>query len=265
MGYNWYSCPGEIKDYVYTLTKSIKGILKDNYRGVYLHGSLAMGGFNPRRSDVDVLVITKIFMTTEVKRDLARFCLHHSYSPFALEISFICEEHLKHWQHPCPFDLHYSEFWRERYTEDLLNDTYQFLNDEVHADNDLAAHMTIINHRGVYVDGDSINEVFPLIPKSDYVSSILGDYVECLERMEEDPIYCSLNVLRVLLYLEEGVISSKQEAGSWGVRVLPKEFAITLNKAIDGYSGWKDTYTFNKVELLSLRNYISKRVQNVLG
>ncbi|MGN7761522.1 nucleotidyltransferase domain-containing protein [Paenibacillus sp. 22594] len=33
--------------------------LKGNLLGIYLHGSLAMGCFNPLKSDVDFLVVVK--------------------------------------------------------------------------------------------------------------------------------------------------------------------------------------------------------------
>lgn len=32
-------------------------ILGNNLVGLYLHGSLALGGFNPRRSDVDYIAV----------------------------------------------------------------------------------------------------------------------------------------------------------------------------------------------------------------
>ncbi|MDD6156298.1 MAG: nucleotidyltransferase domain-containing protein [Lachnospiraceae bacterium] len=34
-------------------------ILGDNLTGVYLHGSAAMGCFNPEESDIDLLVVVK--------------------------------------------------------------------------------------------------------------------------------------------------------------------------------------------------------------
>ena len=156
-----------------------------------------MGGFNPKSSDIDILVITKESMGSEVKRELIRLFLHVSNSPYPIEVSFLCEDQLRQWQHPCPFEFHYSDFWRERYTEELLNDTSHFVNSAVRTDADLAAHITIVYSRGICIEGAPIGEVFPLVPRSDYLSSILADYQECLVRLEEDPIYCSLNLIRV--------------------------------------------------------------------
>jgi predicted nucleotidyltransferase len=88
--------------------------------GIYIHGSIAMGGFNPNTSDIDVLVATSKSMKVEMKRVLEKFLLMYSKSPFPVEISFLNCEQLKEWQHPCPFDFHYSEFWRERYTIQMI-------------------------------------------------------------------------------------------------------------------------------------------------
>src|SRR5699024_3363097 len=114
-------------------------IIKENFAGFYIHGSLAMGGFNPNNSDIDVLVVTNKVLTSSIKRDLAQFCLNHSNSPIPIEISFLHKKQLKYWNHPCPFDLHYSEHWRERYQYDVLNETDNYLNNAVHTDTDLAA------------------------------------------------------------------------------------------------------------------------------
>ena len=118
-------------------------------------------------------------------------------------------------------------------------------------DPDLAAHITIINDRGICIEGSSIAEVFPHIPPSDFLSSIIGDYEECLANIVQDPIYCSLNMLRVFWYVKEGVISSKQEAGNWGLSSLPDEMKGTIQKVMNGYQSEKSSFLFNKNEMVS--------------
>ena len=265
MGYVWEACPYEIKAFIFNLNKSIKEIIDDSYIGFYLHGSLAMGGFNPKSSDLDVLVITNKSLGMEEKRNLAQLLLHYSNSPYPIEISFLNTEQLGNGQHPCPYDFHYSEFWRERFEKELLNGTDQYLNGDIHTDADLAAHVTITYHRGICVEGKAIKEVFPLIPRPDYVSSILDDYQTCLKNIEKDPIYCSLNLMRVFWYLKDGVISSKQEAANWGLKTLPQELSNTIRKVVDSYANGNGTTDFNNDELLLLRNYIAVNVQKLLS
>lgn len=66
-------------------------------------------------------------------------------------------------------------------------------------------------------------------------------------------------------YLKEEVISSKQEAGNWGLSSLPKEFGITIQKVVNSYADDKEHYKFEKCELLTLRNYINKNVQVLIN
>lgn len=44
----------DVMEIVHHLAEEAKIFLKDNFKGFYLHGSLAMGGFNPDKSDVDI-------------------------------------------------------------------------------------------------------------------------------------------------------------------------------------------------------------------
>jgi predicted nucleotidyltransferase len=264
MTYNYFTCSSDIKDFIFNLQKEVAEIIKGDLIGLYIHGSLAMGGFNPDRSDIDVLVVTKKTMTVETKRKLAKLFLMCSNSPFPVEVSFLNLNQLTEWQHPCPYDFHFSEFWRERYENDLVSGTYKYLNGEVNTDADLAAHIMITTTRGVCVKGSHIGDVFPLVPRSDYLSSILGDFKDCLTNIEEDPIYCTLNLIRVFWYLKEEVISSKLEAGNWGLVTFPKEMSMTINKVVKCYSSEADTCDFEKDELELIKNYISEKVQTLL-
>lgn len=264
MNDNWITCPSDVKRLVLLLQNRIKEILNEDRLGLYIHGSLAMGGFNPKSSDIDILVVIERAMHVSEKRELAQLFLKYSSNPFPIEISFLHTERLKNWKHPCPFDFHYSEFWRERYERDLVNGTYNYIHEDIDTDSDLAAHIKIMKHRGICVEGAPIAEVFPDIPISDYISSILGDYQDCLENVEEDPIYCALNLIRVYWYLKEGIISSKQEAGNWAMNTFPEELTYTVRKVTDTYNTSSDRYLFNRSELQSLKLFISRNVEKLL-
>lgn len=264
MGYSWVTCPQDVRDFIYNLDKAIQRIIKENFVGFYIHGSLAMGGFNPGSSDIDVLVVTNKTIGAEIKWLLAQFFLEYSNSPFPVEISFLNKQQLKDWKHPCSFDFHYSEFWRKRYQDDLIRGTFQFSQKDNDTDTDLAAHITITNHRGICVSGDSIAKVFPMVPRSDYISSIMGDFQDCVRNIEEDPVYSCLNLIRVFWYLKEGIISSKQEAGNWGLKILPQDLRTTVEKVINIYTDKKNNNSFNKDELSFLKNYIAEKVESLL-
>lgn len=263
MSYSWKTCPAKVKDFVDNLQLRINERIGENVVGSYLHGSLAMGGFNPSRSDIDLLFVTKDSLAIEEKRDLARILLDLSNFPYPVELSILHAESLRSWNHPCPFEFHYSEFWRGRYKDDLHKHTFHYLNEEKKVDPDLAAHITILHHRGICLRGEPIDNVFPPVPKSDYIASIMGDFEDCLANIEDDPIYCTLNLLRVYWYLKEGIISSKLEAGQWALSHLPKNLQDTIHKVVACYTGEKKLDRLTYEELFLLCDFIKGEVENM--
>ncbi|WP_174615483.1 aminoglycoside adenylyltransferase domain-containing protein [Virgibacillus ihumii] len=261
---SWQTCSTDTKDFILNLLPEVKKIIKEDFIGFYIHGSLAMGGFNPNSSDIDILIVTHNSLTLETKRKLAQLFLYHSNNPFPIEISSLNEQQLKNWRHPSTYDFHYSEFWRECYENDLELGTYQYLNNQIQTDPDLSAHIKITTNRGICIEGKPIDEVFPCVPRSHYISSIMGDFEECLENIEKKPIYCTLNLIRVFWYLKEGFISSKEEAGNWGLLSLPKEMNSTIQKVLYNYSN-TEVYDIEKNELHLVRNYMASNVRALLN
>ncbi|MFS0674592.1 aminoglycoside adenylyltransferase domain-containing protein [Ornithinibacillus sp. 179-J 7C1 HS] len=264
MTYSWETVNDEIKDLVILLQKEIKEMMEGNMIGFYLHGSLAMGCFNPNRSDIDLLVVTEDSLSVDTKRNLAKLLLKESNSPYPVEISILHIDSLKNWQHPCPFEFHYSEFWRTRYEEDLVGTT-KYLNEDIPADADLTAHITILHERGICLEGEQIEEVFPQVSELDYIDAIMDDFQGCIENISGDPIYSCLNMIRVYWYLKEGVISSKLEAGEWGLVSLPEKLQATVRKAIDGYINEGNSSNFTMDELQQLRDYVKEQVNKLVN
>lgn len=250
----------DVMEIVHHLAEEAKILLKDNFKGFYLHGSLAMGGFNPDKSDVDILIVTYHSLSSDIKSKLAKLLLKTSNAPFPIEVSFINEKDLSNWQHPCPFDFHYSEFWREGFEEGMNPNSVSGI------DPDLAAHITIVHHRGICAAGESIKATFPNVPREDYLSSILGDYRDCLENIKEDPVYSVLNMIRVYWYLKEEVISSKYEAGKWALKSMPDEFIPAIQKIVGIYSSdSNDQPEIDFTQLYDLRDYIDGEVQELMS
>jgi hypothetical protein len=99
-------------------------------------------------------------------------------------------------------------------------------------DPDLAAHLTILHHRGIALDGPPIGEIFPAVPPADYLASILADGREAAERLPENPVYGVLTLCRVLAYAAEGLIASKEEGGAWALARLPAADRAVVAQAV---------------------------------
>lgn len=59
----------EIGNLLSWIVRESREILKDNLIGVYLHGSLAMGCFNPKLSDVDFIVVVERKLSVDEKKE----------------------------------------------------------------------------------------------------------------------------------------------------------------------------------------------------
>src|SRR5687768_72198 len=59
MSYPQYTPYTDVNEILHLLLVNVKEILKDQFLGMYLYGSLSSGDFNPETSDVDFLVVTK--------------------------------------------------------------------------------------------------------------------------------------------------------------------------------------------------------------
>src|SRR5215472_6349812 len=161
--------PQEIADLLSDIVTECTGLLGDGLVGIYLHGSLAMGSFNPSLSDVDFLVVTKNKLTPEKRKELAQAMIR--LSPHAprkgLEMSVITQGELLDFKHPTPYEFHFSTDWIERYQDG----SFDFWQENL-VDGDLAAHLIIIKARGMVLYGQAIDAVFPDIPEEHYTDSI---------------------------------------------------------------------------------------------
>jgi hypothetical protein len=205
--------------------------------GIYLHGSLAMGCFNPARSDLDLLVITRQPMGVETKRSLGEALLRLSRHPAPIEVSFLSAEYLTPWRCPTPYDLHYSEDWRSRFEQALATGAWREWDQERQEDLDLAAHCTITRARGICLLGQPIDQTFPPVPARDYLAAIWDDFLWARARASNNPPYFVLNACRVAAYRLEGRICSKEEGGVWGLQNVPEPFRNLILQALKVYRG----------------------------
>lgn len=227
----------DVQDYLNRLVTLFRSELTGNLAGIYLHGSLAMGCFHPRTSDIDLLVVVQESVATETNKQIAQrlLALHHEMPvKRGMEVSIILEQHAQATVYPTPFEFHYSDDHREKYQadENYICGGYE--------DPDLAAHMMVTYHRGITLYGKPIREIFNPVDPTAYIKSILADIEDADKGIVDQPIYYSLNLCRVLLYLREGVISSKKEGGEWGLITLPSRYHALIQQSLDHYSSLSD-------------------------
>lgn len=261
--YKWSNVPEEMYSQVKHLLQGVRRILGKDFVGIYLHGSLPMGCFNPAHSDIDMLVVAQTTMTIYQKYTLADLLLSISATPSPIEISFLTQEQLTPWQHPTPYDFHFSEAHRSHFVQSLADESWRSWNDSTATDGDLAGHITVLNQRGICVYGEQIEHIFPQVPATDYAASIVADFFWAQDYLEENPTYFVLNTCRVLAFLQEERILSKDEGGVWGLDHLSFAHHGLINQALVNYRGVHSDGAIHVQELDDFRKDCTQMVNQL--
>lgn len=222
-----------------TITDAIVDASRDAFGdglvGVYLHGSAAMGCWNPSKSDVDVIVVVD---ETPDKASKLRFLdcivgINSRATKKGVEISVVRRDVCSDFVYPTPYELHFSPTHLALY----YADKDEYLRRLCGVDRDLAAHFTVINKYGVALCGAPVSDVFGEVDAEYYLDSIAAD-VECArEDIKRDPLYITLNLCRVLAYARDGLVISKKDGGEWGLEHLPERFRPLISRALCCYIG----------------------------
>jgi streptomycin 3"-adenylyltransferase len=261
--HSWIDAPLNVRAQTERLVVLIRAHVGDDLVGVYLHGSLAMGCFNPERSDVDLLAVSRCGMSLSAKWRVAQVLLRLSGAPSPIEISFLERAALTAWQHPAPYDLHYSETHRRRYEEDLESGAWKDWNRSPEYDAGLAAHVTVARARGMTLWGSPILEILPDVPKADYVASILEDLDWARGRKEVPRETRLLNLCRAWWYFREGQILSKDEGGARVLESAPEPLRAAIRQALSVYRGKAPVESIEYDRMESASTYLERRVEEV--
>jgi streptomycin 3"-adenylyltransferase len=235
--HGWIDAPDEVRAQVERLVVLLRAHVGDDLAGIYLHGSLSMGCFNPARSDLDLLAVSERPMSLSTKWRVAQVLLRLSGAPSPIEISFLHRGQLSPWTHPTPFDLHYGESHRDQYERDLGSGAWKDWNRQVQRDEDLAGHVKVARCRGVCLWGAPIEDALPDVPRADYLASVLADLEWSRDRAGVTLDYRMLNLARAWAYLETGEVMSKDEGGVWALGELPARHAPAVEAALRLYRG----------------------------
>ena len=236
-------------------------ILGDNLVGVYLHGSVVMGCFHPQKSDLDFIIVIQHDLNAAVKRQYMDMVVaQNSHDAImapakGIELSIVKESVCRPFVYPTPFVLHFSAAHLNWYQTNP-SDYIEKMNG---TDKDLAAHFTILYHRGMTLWGKEIPEVFAEIDATYYFDSIWNDIENAKEEITENPMYITLNLCRVLAYQKEQLILSKLEGGTWGLANLPQKYAPLIADALKDYT----TDSTMKLNTALAREYAAYMLQQI--
>jgi len=227
----WANVDADISDWTSDIVERLGQL--DSTVGVYLHGSLAMGGFYRPKSDLDLLVVTDSPLTDDDRSALATDIVGlFDRRPIVggVELSVMRREVAEAFRHPAPYEFHFGEEWA---------DTLRRGEPGPHGtDPDLAAHCTVVRSRGLALSGPAPTEIFGEVPRSAYLDAVLDDLRWILDGgIVESPFYGVLNICRSALVLLDnpGPPPSKDEGAQWALEQLPAEHRTVIADALSCY------------------------------
>jgi len=234
-------------------------LLGSNLVGIYLHGSAAMGCLNAKKSDIDLIIVVKDDISKETKRKYIDMVveLNKEAPAKGIELSVVKEDVCNPFLYPTPFELHFSNAHLEWYQ----SNPDEYVDKMKGTDKDLAAHFTIIYHRGKTLYGKEIMEVFSIVNKEDYFDSIWHDVKGARTEIIDNPMYIILNLCRVLAYVKENLILSKKEGGMWGLINVPDKFRNLISAAMEEYQNGV-MMSLDKVLAEEFADYMLEQIRN---
>ena len=236
-----------------------KNILGDNLTGIYLHGSAVMGCFNSKKSDIDLLIVVNDDISNEIKRQYMDMVveLNREAPEKGIELSIVKEAVCKPFVYPTPFELHFSIAHLNWYQSNPAD----YVERMKGTDKDLAAHFTVIYHRGKTLYGKEIKSVFSKVSSRDYMDSIWSDIEDAKEEIVTNTMYITLNLCRVLAYKRESLILSKQEGGEWAMNaLLVSEYQKIISDALKEYKTGEVMST-DRAIVVEFAEYMLKEIE----
>jgi len=220
----------EINAVLADLLSRVQDELAELFVGLYLHGSLAIGGFDPLRSDIDFLVVTASELPADVLPVLAGMHARLSASGSAwatrLEGSYISQEELRRYD-------------AARADHPALRVDGSF--DVDHHGYDWVIQRHVIRERGITLCGPPTSSLIdPLRPEElrraaaatlrEWWAPMLEDAVRLHRR--EYQAYAVTTMCRALYTLHHGDVVSKPDAARWAQGEVAEQEAELISEAL---------------------------------
>ncbi|MFP4345574.1 MAG: aminoglycoside adenylyltransferase domain-containing protein [Anaerolineales bacterium] len=218
----------EVNEVLEMLLTNVQAVLGERFVGLYLYGSLAGGGFEPGRSDIDFLVVTSEALpdTTVAALGAMHARIAHHGPPWArkLEGSYL----------PLPA--------LRRYDPD---GAYPSINEGVFEitghGSDWIIQRHVLREGGASVAGPSLRPFIDPVPPEALWGAVRALLREWWAPMLEEPgrlrsaeyqAYAVLTMCRALYTLEHATMVSKARAAQWAQGALHERWSSLIQEAL---------------------------------
>ncbi len=214
---------------LHTLLSDVQTILGPHFVGMYLYGSLAGGDFDPRRSDVDFLVVTAAELPGDLIAALetlhARLAASGDKWAVKLEGAYIPQRALRRYD---PADPPYP----------FVNEGRFYL---ARPGSDWVIQRHVLREQGVVLAGPALHALIDPVGPDDLRQAVAAILREWWAPMLDDPArlrrsdyqaYAVLTMCRALYTLENRAIVSKPVAARWAQEGLGQRWAALIAPAL---------------------------------
>lgn len=213
---------------------NLHAILGVHFRGMYLSGSLALGGFAAERSDIDFVVVTDAALSADCFAALramhARF--NASDSPWATEVeaAYLPQDALRRYD---PANARHPHM--ERGADEILK-----MDD---LDSSWIIQRAILREHGVVIAGPEPRTLIDPVRPDDLRRAVVTLMDEWWGTMRDDPApllrhhigyqaYAVLTMCRILYTLDTGAIAAKPVAARWARGATGGRWDIVIERAL---------------------------------
>ncbi|WP_030454041.1 nucleotidyltransferase domain-containing protein [Herbidospora cretacea] len=211
--------------YTRDVASAMAAVIGSRLVGVYLHGSAVLGGFDARRSDIDVLIVCEHPMTAD-ERAAAAERLSNDRLPcpaHGLELSVVTLPVTRHPTAQPPFELHVTT---------APGDSKVVDGHEHAGDPDLVLHFAVCRQAGLLVGpGRASAEVFAPVGHDLILAQLVHELRWAAEHAPGE--YAVLNACRAWQFAAEGTLVSKIDGGQWALHGLSTMGHELVRSALD--------------------------------
>ena len=223
----------DVNEILNLLLTNTKNILQDQFIGMYLFGSLAIGDFD-QFSDIDVLIATDGSISEDLfsKLKAMHTKMAKTDSPWAVqqEVSYIPQNALLRFDRPNIIHPH------------LDRGAGEVLHMMAH-ESDWIVQRHILRERGVIVAGPDLKSLIDPVSPNELRQSVIDALPLWIDPILEDPTqikkrgyqsFCVLSLCRMLYTLQNKAILSKPNAAKWAMDNLDSKWQPLIARAIVG-------------------------------
>ncbi len=219
----------DVNEAIYTLRDSAKEILGTYFTGMYLYGSLALGDFDPGRSDIDPLIVTSEELPEGIINGLEAMHrrLYRSGLEWTKKMSGIY----------IPLDD--LRVYRMNGPKNPMHNRDDFL--VARPDIDWVFHRHVLYRSGVVVEGPSLRNMIDRVPPELLKEAafiflrdwVLLTYDNDIFQEEGHQPYFVLTVCRCLYTLRNGDVTTKHKSAEWAVSNVDGKWSDLIRQAMN--------------------------------